>query len=222
MDERFPRSAAAFFRDLRSHNDRSWWLANKDRFERVVAAPVAALVADLEREFGPIHRFRPYRDVRFSPDKRPYQEHTSFAVDRPGGVLYAQLGADDLLVAGGRWQPSPAELSAFRRLVDDPRSAEAVEAALDEMSDAGLHPDDEAVLRTAPRGYPRDHPRIDLLRRTRLSVRATVDVDELDGTAEVAEVIGRLWRSADRWNAWLHHNVPALPDGLEGRSRRHD
>lgn len=218
--EGFPVETSEFFQDLAAHNDREWWRANKARYEREVDEPVARLVNDLEQEFGPIRRFRPYRDLRFSPDRRPYQEHTSFAAERAGGVLYAQLGADEVLVAGGRWQPTGAELERFRYLVHDPDTVTDIEEQLAARLRDGLSPDDVAVLKTAPRGFSRDHPKIALLRRTRLSVSAHLDLGEWLKTSEVVDVISRLWRSADRWNQWLQENVPTQITRTDERSRR--
>lgn len=216
----FPAGMPRFFADLAQHNDRSWWNANRDRYQDEVAEPIGRMVEELAEEFGPAHRFRPNRDVRFGPDKRPYQEHASFAVARPGGTLYAQFGAHEAVVAGGRWQPSTAELTRFRELVDDPRTGAEVEEQLAELARAGLRADDDAVLKTAPRGFPRDHPRIALLRRTRLSVAARRPNGSWLRTAEALDVIRALWRDADRWNAWLREHVPEPPAGDGRRGRR--
>jgi uncharacterized protein (TIGR02453 family) len=206
--EGFPQVNPWFFEDLAANNNREWWKANAERYEREIAKPAADLVEALEPEFGPIRRFRPHRDVRFSADKSPYKEQVSFVAEHEGGSLYVQLGVDDVLIAGGRWQPSTSELTRFRQLVDDPRAVEDIEEQLAERLRDGLAPDDDAVLKTAPRGFSRDHPKIALLRRTRLAVLAHRELGPWIQTGELLEVITPLWRSVDKWNNWLHVNIP--------------
>jgi uncharacterized protein (TIGR02453 family) len=215
--EGFPQAKPWFFDDLAANNDREWWKANVDRYEREIAKPAAELVDALEPEFGPIRRFRPYRDVRFSADKRPYKEQVSFVAAHDGGSLYVQLGVDDVLIAGGRWQPTTEELTRFRQLVDDPRAIGDIEEQLEERLRDGLAPDDDAVLKTAPRGFSRDHPKIKLLRRTRLVVLAHRELGPWIHTGELLEVVTRLWRSVDKWNDWLLANIP--PELPESKAR---
>ena len=206
--EGFPSGMIAFYDELGRNNERAWWQANLERYRRDVDEPMDRLVGELEEVFGPIKRFRPYRDVRFSADKRPYQEHSSFAASRPGGALYAQFGASGVMIAAGRWQPSPAELRRFRELVDDSRTASDVEAELAERAEDGLLPDEASRLKTAPRGFPRDHPRLDLLRLTRLSISTHLPPGPWLESTEALDTVTRLWRSADRWNEWLADAVP--------------
>ena len=68
----FDRDVLAFYAELRADNAKDWWTANKARYERNVHEPMLRLAADLEDEFGEMKIFRPYRDVRFSADKSPY------------------------------------------------------------------------------------------------------------------------------------------------------
>src|SRR4051794_32035587 len=74
-----------FFEGLTADNSRTYWKAHEDVYREHVAKPLAALAAELAPEFGEPKIFRPYRDVRFSPDKRPYQEHASLSVGRDDG-----------------------------------------------------------------------------------------------------------------------------------------
>ena len=72
--EGFPVAALDFYDDLEMDNTKSFWTAHKDTYDTAVKAPMAALTAALEPEFGPAKVFRPYRDVRFSADKRAYKD----------------------------------------------------------------------------------------------------------------------------------------------------
>ena len=131
--------APAFFDELAVNNTREWWQSQKSRFTDRVAAPFEALAAELEPEFGPVKIFRPYRDVRFSADKSPYKLQIGL-VTRASAAHYLQLSASGLLIGGGMYQPSPAQLAAFRSLVDDARTAPDLEATFAEVSAGGFEP----------------------------------------------------------------------------------
>ena len=77
--------AFAFYAELQQNQNREWWLANKRRYDENVKAPIERLVDALAGEFGPLKIFRPYKDVRFSADKRPYKDHL--------GLVSADAGA---------------------------------------------------------------------------------------------------------------------------------
>ncbi len=108
----FGEGALTFYEGLAADNSRTYWQTHVDTYRREIAEPLAALAAALEPEFGAIKIFRPHRDVRFSPDKRPYQEHASLAAPagetRPViGGLYLALSPTGLFV-GGRIPPPGA------------------------------------------------------------------------------------------------------------------
>ena len=71
----FPVEALDFYDDLEMDNTKSFWTAHKDVYDTAVKAPMTALVAALEPEFGRAKVFRPYRDVRFAKDKTPFKTH---------------------------------------------------------------------------------------------------------------------------------------------------
>jgi len=139
-----------------------------------LAGAQGRLIEALSGDFGPLRRFRPFRDVRFSSDKRPYNEFTSFAgtSSHGSGSLYAQLGVDGLLVAGGYYQPATATLTAFREAVSDLTTAATFDAVEQRLKHHGLILDGNP-LKTAPRGWDRDHPRLDLLRLRNLAFART-------------------------------------------------
>jgi len=92
--EGFGERALDFYEGLAADNSRSYWQDNQDVYSEHVAGPLQALAAELAVEFGQPKIFRPYRDLRFSADKRPYQEHASMSVSRDdGGGLYFALSA---------------------------------------------------------------------------------------------------------------------------------
>jgi uncharacterized protein (TIGR02453 family) len=206
--EGFGEQALDFYEGLAADNSRTYWHAHQDVYREQVAQPLRALAAELEVEFGEAKIFRPHRDLRFSADKRPYQEHASMSVVRDdGGGLYLALSADGLLLAGGYYQPAREQLELFRRLQEDPDVVADLDAELAALAERGYPLGEDGMLKSAPRGWARDHPRIDLLRRTRLVVGARHEPAEWLHTRECVDVVRDGWRVVDTWNAWLHANV---------------
>jgi uncharacterized protein (TIGR02453 family) len=207
----FGARALDFYEGLSADNSRAYWQAHEGVYRADVAAPLAALAAALEPEFGPVKVFRPYRDLRFSRDKRPYQEHASVAAPtggpRPVGGLYLALSADGLLLAGGYHTPERDQLDRFRRVQDDDAAAADLDAALARLATAGYPLDDGAPLASAPRGWRRDHPRIDLLRRTSLVVGRMHEPEEWVFDERCLAVVVEGWRTVREWTAWLDANV---------------
>ncbi len=113
--------------------------------------------------------FRPYHDTRFHP-RPPIKEHLGLAVGYEGaGGYYVELSLDGLFLAAGLHNPAPDQLERIRRLVADARTARPLAAAIERAQSAGLALNEPELVR-APRGYPLEHPRIDLLRRRSLTV----------------------------------------------------
>ena len=164
----WPPEALDFLRELEANNDRDWFKANRARYDDYLVAPTLALAQDLAK-LGPPHMFRPWTNTRFRPGP-PLKEHIGLAIGYGGaGGFYVELSLDGLLVAGGLHAPAPDQIDRMRRGVDAPRSAAALTRALRVAEGAGLALNDPDLKR-APRGYPADHPRVDLLRHRRLTV----------------------------------------------------
>jgi uncharacterized protein (TIGR02453 family) len=166
----FPPGALDFLRELEDNNDRDWFKANRRRYDELLVAPATALGEELAAAgFGRAHTFRPWNDTRFRPGP-PIKEHVGLAVGYEGaGGFYVELSLDGLLVAAGLHNPAPDQIERMRRLVADGRTAAPLAKAIAGAQAAGLSLN-EPDLRRAPRGYPMDHPRIDLLRRRALTV----------------------------------------------------
>ncbi|MHA7306701.1 DUF2461 domain-containing protein [Arthrobacter sp. TMN-49] len=171
-----PMSAVEFYAALESNNNKPWWLAHKDTYDADVRLPLQALADALEAKFGAATIFRPYRDVRFSPDKTPYKSAQGMFLSNYEGVgFYLQLSADGLLVGGGYHSFSPAQLSRYRATVDASMSGKALEAILAGLVESGFSIEGQ-TLKTAPRGFPRDHERADLLKHKTLSASMALGV----------------------------------------------
>ncbi|NYF17517.1 uncharacterized protein (TIGR02453 family) [Microbacterium sp. AK009] len=202
-------AAPRFYDELAADNTREWWLANKARYDAVVRAPFEALAAELEPEFGQLKIFRPNRDVRFSADKSPYKLHIGMVSLAPV-AYYLQLSATGLLVGGGSYDVPPAALARFRELVDDDRRGPEVEGLVSALAEDDLVPMSENALRTAPRGYSIDHPRIGLLRLTHLAIGRTEPLADWMWGPEVFDIVSDAWRGVGMWNGWLSENLGDL------------
>jgi uncharacterized protein (TIGR02453 family) len=213
------RDAVSFYAELRADNTKTWWTANKARYDRAVRGPFEALAAELEPEFGAVKIFRPYRDVRFSADKTPYKLHIGM-VSQATIAHYLQLSEEGLMVGGGMYDVPPAALARFREAVDDARSAEDLDALLADLHSAGFELSRDDALKTAPRGYRADHPRLDLLQLRRLAVGRRESPADWMWTPDAYDVIADDWRTVSTWCAWLTDTLgPELLDAVQ-QSRR--
>lgn len=170
-----------FFEELKENNDRTWFAANRERYDELRAL----WMADLDRmiavmaEHDPSLRgqtarssaYRIYRDTRFSPDKTPFKLYFSAAVTdrgrkscRAGYYLHMGLpGALDSGLYGGVWQPDSRMLTKLRHAMVDniEEFTEIIDSPAMLREFPGWCGD---RLRTAPKGWDRNHPQIELLR----------------------------------------------------------
>jgi uncharacterized protein (TIGR02453 family) len=156
----WPAEALEFFEGLEADNSKTYWLRNKNVYDDLVRAPMESLLAELAPEWGEGKIFRPYRDIRFSPDKSPYKTHIAAVV----GDGYVQLSANGLGAGSGMWEMAPDQLQRYREAVSEGRSGGKLTEIVANARAAKLDVTGHGVLKTAPRGYPKDHPRIELLR----------------------------------------------------------
>ncbi|MBP1232397.1 uncharacterized protein (TIGR02453 family) [Arthrobacter sp. PvP102] len=204
-----PAAAFGFYAELEQNNNREWWLGHKRRYESLVREPLAALLAQLEPRFGPAKIFRPNRDVRFSPDKSPYKTAQGALASFQEGVgYYVQLSADGLLVGGGCHSSSPAQLARFRNSVDATGTGESLAQIVRRVSEAGFTVEGER-LKTVPRGFPRDHPRAELLKYKSLSAAKALGEPDWLATPAAAEEVSRLWEQLRPLVEWVgRHAAP--------------
>jgi uncharacterized protein (TIGR02453 family) len=156
-----PLAALDFYEDLEADNTKSFWTAHKHIYDESVRAPLEALATDLEKEFGPAKFFRPYRDVRFAKDKTPYKTHQGAWFGESS--VYLQVSAAGLMVAGGYWDTSSAQVERLRRAVADDVAGRALERAIAAVAKAQLSVHGQQLTRV-PAGYPKEHSRAELLR----------------------------------------------------------
>src|SRR4030095_17029930 len=157
----WPMEALDFFEGLEADNSKTYWTENKAIYDEKVYARMAALVSELEPEFGEGKIFRPYRDVRFSADKSPYKTAIAATVERGG---YIHLSAKGLGAGNGMWMMAPDQLDRYRRAVADDRTGKELQRGIRAVARNKIHVSGHDSLKTVPRGSPKDHPRADLLR----------------------------------------------------------
>ena len=200
----WPAEALEFYEGLEADNSKSYWQAHKPTYDECVLAPMQALLADLEPEFGAGKIFRPNRDVRFSKDKSPYKTHIGATL---AGGGYVQLSANGLAAGSGRWHPDPDELERYRDAVVDDLSGERLAAIVADLHAGGRDLASHDSLKTAPRGYPKDHPRGDLLRRKGIAAWQQWPVAAWLGTAKAKDRVVEFYRGAAPLNDWLAKHV---------------
>lgn len=205
----FPEGALDFFVELEANNERSWWLANKDRFDAEIKAPMQLLLDAVAPAGSSFHVFRMNRDVRFSKDKSPYKLAHAGVTEREGGAtLYVQLSKAGLFVGGGVYHPAKDQLARYREAVDDDSSGPALAAAVAKVRKAGVDVGSgEDVLVRAPKGFAPDHPRIDLLRWKGCIASKELGAPAWFHTAKAAQEVTKVWARAEPVFAWLDTHV---------------
>jgi uncharacterized protein (TIGR02453 family) len=186
----FTPATFRFLRALDRHNNRDWFHAHKDDYERHVREPFLQLIGDLQEPLAKISAhyradtrknggslFRVYRDTRYAHNKLPYKpwQGARFAHERrreieaPSFYLHIQPG--ECFAGGGMWHPEPDALKHVRGfMLDNPAAWKR--ATRSKSFHAHLQLGGESLLR-APRGYDPAHELIDDLKRKSFVASAT-------------------------------------------------
>ena len=199
----WPAEALAFYAGLEDDNSREYWTSRKAVYQERVLRPMEELLEALAPEFGEPKIFRPYRDIRFSHDKTPYKTHIGATL---GSSCYVQLSADGLSAGSGRWHLEPGELTRYRAGVAGPDGAELA-AMVAELSAAGVEVHGHGTLKSAPRGYAADHPRIDLLRHKGLTTWRHWSPSPALCTPAAAGNVVELFRTSGAFCDWLNSHI---------------
>ena len=167
------KETLGFLRELKENNNREWFTANKGEFQKA-HTNAKTFFLDLKDALGnhdeiEKHKlFRIYRDVRFSPDKTPYKPHFAGSYSRAGasrrGGYYLRIRPGESFIAGGFWEPNKEDLLRIRK---------ELELDADEFRKVIGEPKFKKVwgelmgdeVKTAPKGFDRNHPNIDLIRK---------------------------------------------------------
>lgn len=179
--EQIKKSTLEFLKMLKENNEREWFLKNKPLYLEAKQNYEAFVKAMLDKivEFEPIMKglevgscvYRINRDIRFTNDKSPYKTHLGAFIVRggrqngdryPGYYFHVEPGNNSML-AGGAYIPPAPWLNAIREKIDEQGDKLVKIISRKEFRDTFGELDGEK-LKTAPKGYPKDHPYIDLLR----------------------------------------------------------
>lgn len=202
-----PPEAFDFYARLEVDNTKSFWTANKATYDDAVREPVIALGEALA-EHGPFHAFRPYNDVRFAKNKPPYKTAQGAFGEREGGAgHYVQVSAEGLMIGAGYYAMAKDQLERFRTAIDADATGAEVACLAAAAVKAGWTVGAIDELKTAPRGYPKDHPRIDLLRRKGLMASRAWPVARWMHTRGAADRIRRSWLGVAPLCDWLDAHV---------------
>jgi len=175
----FSSATLTFLRALKRNNDREWFKARKERYERDVKTPMLAVIEQLAidcKSFAPeivaspkVSMYRIYRDTRFSADKTPLK--TNVAASFPwrglhrhqGAGLYFEVAPGWVWIGGGMYMPQPQQLVAVREHIagHHKQLRAIVESPGFRRLVGPLHGD---RLKRVPRGFPHDHPAAEYLK----------------------------------------------------------
>ncbi len=214
----FPKDFFAFFRELKAHNERPWFEANKQRFRDSVQAPMSAFIGAMAPQLSKISKsfvadprpnggsmFRIYRDIRFSKDKRPYKEHAACNFRHAAGKdvhapgFYMHFAPDEVFFGGGMWMPPADALANIREAIaKKPAAWKAVKS--DKAFVRMLNGVEGEALTRPPRGFDPEHPLIEDIKKKSFfamhesSVKVAGSPKLLDAVAQTFTAVAPLMR----------------------------
>jgi len=184
------KSTLEFLLDLKKNNNREWFNDHKSEFKGVQSQAkdfYHAIMDNLNKrdEIENFKLFRIYRDVRFSKDKTPYQPHFAGSFSRTGkklrGGYYLRIRPGESFLAGGFWAPNKEDLFRIRKEFefDDQVIRKIISEEKFVSVFGGILEGEE--LKTAPRGFDKEHPNLDLIRKKGfIAIRKFTDKEVLD------------------------------------------
>ncbi len=188
----FRPEALTFLRNLARHNDREWFTPRKAEFEALLREPMLSIVrrvTDAMVDFAPDHvrpaeksLFRIYRDTRFSNDKRPYKTHVAAwwshqGLEKTSGAgYYFHISAKEVVVAAGAYMPEKEQLAQIRHWLLDHHAEFRKLLARPAIRKAFSEFEGNALTRP-PKGFPCEHPGMDLIRCRQWGLATTLPAD---------------------------------------------
>ncbi|HET9727769.1 MAG TPA: DUF2461 domain-containing protein [Acidimicrobiia bacterium] len=201
-------AAIKFYEGLEADNSKAYWEAHKPVYEQEVKAPFLALSPLVEREFGPMHVFRPHRDTRFSKDKSPYKTAAAAVTESQGGAAYyVQISAAGLYVGSGYYMLASDQLERYRAAVADGRHGPKLAAAVGALRKQRYSVDARDSLKRVPRGFDAEHARAELLRMKGMHVGREYGTPKWLAGRGALDRILEAWRAAKPVNSWLNRHV---------------
>jgi uncharacterized protein (TIGR02453 family) len=222
-----PASALEFLKKLEKNNNRDWFARNKERYlqeyEQMVTFAGALLQQmnshdHIETASGKEMLYRIYRDTRFSKDKTPYKNYWAFRMKRAtrqlrGGYYFEIAPGDKSFAAGGFFSPNPADLLRIRKDIDYNYTDWKKILAGKKMAATFGALQGEKVL-TAPRGFAKDHPAIQLLQHKQFyCMRRFTDAEVLH-----AGFLKELNQTFKNIRPWFDYMSDVLTTDLNGEA----
>jgi uncharacterized protein (TIGR02453 family) len=198
-----PREAFTFFTGLASHNNREWFQANKDIYERAVRGPMQSLLAELAPTYGGSGKLtRINRDMRFARGQVPYKTFIASVVGR----YYISISKDGLYIGTGMYMPEAATLQRLRAAIDDEKSGRALARIVTALRRKRYMVSTHETAAKPPRGYPADHPRLDLLRMKDIHAGKQLAPSALTTRKALERVVG-VMEDVQPLSDWLRRHV---------------
>jgi uncharacterized protein (TIGR02453 family) len=222
--EGFGPKVHRWFNGLEADNSKEYFAANRDFFEKSIRDQMDALLTELSERFGgEVKMFRQNRDIRFSVDKSPYKTNT-YDVLHGSGIagegLYVSISANGLVAGSGYHRMARDQLDRFRESVADDEHGSELSKLVERAEKAGLELWGES-LATAARGYPKDHERIELLRRKSLSLGGALKFGRGITRTDGLQFVTKTWHAAAPVTRWLDEHVGSSTMPMNrGRRRR--
>jgi len=198
-------AALDFFEGLERENTKAYWTAHRSVYDQAVLEPMTQLTDELAPEYGPVKIFRPYRDVRFSADKSPYRTEIGAII----GSAYIRLSAAGLSAGNGMFHLAADQLDRYRRSVADDATGAELAKITKALVGQGMMLISHEKLKSAPRGYPADHPRADLLKNKGLVAYREWPVEPWLGTPEAGDRVKAFLVASAPLTRWLDAHVGA-------------
>jgi uncharacterized protein (TIGR02453 family) len=208
----FGEHAIDFFDGLVVDNTKAYWDDNREVYNADVRAPMEAMLAELSpefaTEFGSAKVFRPYRDVRFAKDKTPYKTNCGGVIEqgRGGGAYYVEISPAGLRVGGGCFYLESDQIARFRAAIAEDIHGGVVEQLVNKLRKRGWDVLGNQ-LKTKPKGYDVDHPRIDLLKYKSLYAARTWEPADFLHERKCIEMVRKAWRELRPFNEWARDHV---------------
>ena len=203
----FPEAALDFYDDLEMDNTKSFWEAHKAIHVESVKAPMVALTNALEPEFGKAKVFRPFRDVRFAKDKTPYKTNQgAFVGVGPACGWYVEIAARGVRTGAGFYDASSSDLARIRTSIDNEATGKQLARILTKLEKAGFTIGGDR-LKTTPRGYDADHPRIELLRHRSLTIGKDYGFEPIIHTPDLLDAVRKDWNAARPLVEWVSERL---------------
>jgi len=203
----FPEAALDFYDDLEMDNTKAFWEAHKPTYLEAVKEPMLALTEALAPEFGAAKVFRPHRDTRFAKDKTPYKTNQgAFVGVGPACGWYVEIAARGVRTGAGFYDASSSDLARIRTSIDVEATGKQLQRILTKLEKAGFTIGGER-LKTTPRGYDADHPRIDLLRHKSLTVGRDYGFTPVIHTPDLLDAVRSDWHACRPLVEWVSERL---------------